>query len=324
MCSLESSSLEDAFGELSLTQETNQSLVTRTESDEPDGRLSIFEKLQGISANAFSRPVFYRVIDSSSPASASNGGLRARLYPPPSLEKVTRDNMKLVIESHAILSSRKLTPFISTTPDLLRAFNIAGQRVLEGKQQVTIILIDPWKLQDGSYVECNALRLKSGLGTLPKYETEILVWAEIPVGAIFGRRTWSELLRSGLFETLPSLNGSGRQIKLQSFREELLHHLDDFSPSSIATSLAALGMDPSSFAMKQIFEFLLGQVLGFRVHRQLQTIEHQLIADHMSKIVEFDQAAHSLTIIAGKEKLIMYFKQDYISHVNRLQPAFDS
>ncbi|CZT11997.1 uncharacterized protein RAG0_15995 [Rhynchosporium agropyri] len=154
-------------------------------------------------------------------------------------------------------------------------------------------------------------------------ETEILVWAEIPVGAIFGRWTWSELLRSGLFETLPSLNGSGRQIKLQSFREELLRHLDDFSPSSIATSLAALGMDPSSFAMKQIFEFLLGQVLGFRVHRQLQTIEHQLIADHMSKIVEFDQAAHSLTIIAGKEKLIMYFKQDYISHVNRLQPAFD-
>ncbi|CZS92465.1 uncharacterized protein RAG0_03034 [Rhynchosporium agropyri] len=263
MYSPDSCSLEDAFGELSLAPETNRSLVTRTESDdEPDGRQSLFEDCQGISKNAFSRPVFYRVIDSNSPALASNGGLRARLYPPPSLEKVTRDNMKLSIGSHANLSSRKLTPFISTTPDLLRAFNIAGQRVFNGKEQVTILLIDPWKLLDGSYIECNALRLKSGLEMLPKYETELLVWAEVPVGAIFCRWTWPELLRSGLFETLPSLNGSGRQMKLETSREEMLRHLDDFSPLSIATNLAALGMDPSSFATKQVFEFLLGQVLG--------------------------------------------------------------
>ena len=38
---------------------------------------------------------------------------------------------------------------------------------------MTIVLIDPWKLLDGSYIECNTLRHKSGLGTLPKFEIEI-------------------------------------------------------------------------------------------------------------------------------------------------------
>ncbi|PVH67582.1 hypothetical protein DL98DRAFT_283447 [Cadophora sp. DSE1049] len=317
------SSLEDAFGELSLTPETNQSPVIRTESDDADGCQSLFEQYQRIPTNAFSRPIFYRVIDSTSPASASDSGLRARLYPPPSLEKVTRDNMKLGIESHAILSSRKLTPFISTTPDLLRAFNVAGQRVFEGKEQVTILLIDPWKLLDGSYIDCNTLRLKSGLRTLPKYETEILIWAEVPAGAIFGRWTWPNLLRSGLFETLPYLNGSGRQLKLETHREELLHHRNAFSPSTIATSLASLGMDPSSFAMKQIFEFLLGQVLGFRVPRQLQAIEKLLIAGHKSKMDKFDRAAHSLTITAGKKRLLLYFQQKYTSDISLLQSASD-
>jgi len=65
---------------------------------------------------------------------------------------------------------------------------------------------------------------------------------------------------SELFETLPYLNRLGRQLKLETQREELLHHRDAFSPSTIAPSLASLGMNPSSFAMNQIFEFLLGQV----------------------------------------------------------------
>jgi hypothetical protein len=263
------------------------------------------------------------VTDSTSPAPALDGGLRARLHPPPSLEKVMRDVMKLDIECHAIFSGRNLTPFISATPDLLRAFSIAGQRVFKGKEQVTILLIDPWRLSSGSYIDCNALRLKSGLPTLPKYKTEILIWAEVPAGSIFGRWTWPNLLRSGLFKTLPSLNGSGRQLKLEEHREELLHDRDAFSPSTIATSLASLGMDPSSFAMKQIFEFLLGQVWGYRVPRELQTIEKRLIIDHKSKMDEFDRTAHSLTVAAGKNNLLLYFQQSYALDISRLQPAFD-
>ena len=232
--------------------------------------------------------------------------------------------MKLYIERQAILSSRNLTPFISATPDLLRAFNIAGQRVFEGKEQVTILQIDPWRLSSGSYIDCNTLRLKSGLQTLPKYETETLIWAEVPAESIFGRWTWPNLLRSGLFRTLPSLNGSGRRLKLDEHRRELLYDRDAFSPSTIATSLASLGMDPSSFAMKQIFEFLLGQVWGYRVPRQLQTIEKLLIVDHKSIMDEFDRTAHSLTVTTGKKKLLIYFQQSYALDISRLQPAFDT
>lgn len=90
----------------------------------------------------------------------------------------------------------------------------------------------------------------------------------------------------------------------QAFPPQVLHHRDTFSPSTIATSLASLGMDLLSFVIKQIFEFLLGQVLGFRVPRQLQAIEKLLIADHKSKMDEFDCAAYSLTITASKKRLL--------------------
>ena len=261
--------------------------------------------------------------DSTSPTPALDGGLRSRSYPPRSIENVTREMMKVYITWHANQFGRNRTPFISATWDLLRAFNIAGQRVLEGKEQVAILLIDPWKLSTGSYIDCNTLRLKSGLHIQGKYETEVLHWAEIPAESIFGRWTWPNLCQSGLFKTLPSLNASKRQLKLHAHREDLLRDRDAFSPSDIATSLASLGMDPSSFAMKQIFEFLLGQVWGYRVPRQLQTIEQQLILDQKSKIDEFDHTAHSLAVTTGKNKLLIYFQQSYALDIGQLQPASD-
>jgi hypothetical protein len=75
--------------------------------------------------------------------------------------------------------------------------------------------------------------------------------------------------------------------------------------------------------MKQIFEFLLGQVWGYRVPRQLQTIEQQLILDQKSKIDEFDHTAHSLAITTGNNKLLIYFQQSYELDIGQLQPAFD-
>jgi hypothetical protein len=167
------------------------------------------------------------------------------------------------------------------------------------------------------------LRLKSGLQFQEKYETEVLLWAEIPAESIFGRWTWPNLCQSGLFKTLPSLNASKRQLKLHAHRQDLLCDRDAFSPSDVATSLASLGMDPSAFAIKQIFEFLLGQVWGYHVPRQLQTIEQQLIIDQKSKINKFDHIAHSLAITTRKTKLLIYFQQRYALDVGQLQPASD-
>jgi hypothetical protein len=127
----------------------------------------------------------------------------------------------------------------------------------------------------------------------------------------------------GLFKTLPSLNASKRQLKLHAHRQDLLCDRDAFSPSDVATSLAPLGMDPSTLAMKQIFEFLLGQVWGYRVPRQLQTIEQQLIIDQKSKTDEFDHTAHSLAVTTGKTKLLIYFQQRYALDVGQLQAASD-
>jgi hypothetical protein len=230
--------------------------------------------------------------------------------------------MKTYITWHANLFGRNRTPFISATWDLLRAFNIAGQRVLEGKEQVAILLIDPRRLSTGSYIDCNTLRLKSGLQTQRKYETEVLLWAEIPAESIFGRWTWLNLCQSGLFETLLSLNASKRQLKLHAHRDDLLFDRDGFSPSDIATSLASLGLDPSSFAMKQIFEFLLGQVWGYHVPRQLQTIEQQLMVDQKSKIDEFDHTTHSLAVSTGRNKLLIYFQRSYALHVKSTSTRF--
>ena len=103
--------------------------------------LELFEEYQRIPANAFSRPILYRLTDSTSPARELDGGLRSRSYPPPAIENITREIMKVYITWHANLFCRNRTPFISATWDLLRVFNIAGQRVLEGKEQVAILLM---------------------------------------------------------------------------------------------------------------------------------------------------------------------------------------
>jgi len=231
--------------------------------------------------------------------------------------------MKVYITWHANLFGRNRTPFISATWDLLRVFNIAGQRVLEGKEQVAILLIDPWRLSTGSYLDCNTLGLKSGLQTQGKYETEVLLGRKYQQNPYSVDGLGPTFVKAGCSKPCHPLEASKRQLKLHAHRQDLLCDRDTFSPSDIATSLASLGMDPSSFAMKQIFEFLLGQVWGHHVPTQLRTIEQQLIIDQKSKMDEFDHTAHSLAVTTGKNKRLIYFQQSYALDIGQLQPASD-
>ncbi|KXL51391.1 hypothetical protein M433DRAFT_389800 [Acidomyces richmondensis BFW] len=75
-----------------------------------------------------------------------------------------------------------------------------------------------------------------------------------------------------------------------------------FSPADVATSLASLCMDPSTFAMQKIFGFLLGQAWCYYVPKQLQTIDQQLIINQKSRIDEFDHSAHRMTVTTWKKK----------------------
>jgi hypothetical protein len=105
--------------------------------------------------------------------------------------------------------------------------------------------------------------------------------------------------------------------------QDCLTILDCFSPSGVATSLFSLGMDPSFFSSKQVFEFLLGQVWGLRVPRLLQTIEESLLDHRKPKSGEFDRTAHNWAVTAGKNSLVTYFQQTYILDTSRFQPGFD-
>ena len=76
-------------------------------------------------------------------------------------------------------------------------------------------------------------------------------------------------------------------------------------------------MNPSSFAINQIFEFLLGQVWASVFPDSYK------LSRNCSLVDEFDRATHSLTITATKKSLLLYFHQKYASNISLLQPASD-
>ncbi|KIW22021.1 uncharacterized protein PV07_12579 [Cladophialophora immunda] len=98
------------------------------EEDSSEDDFNLYHGYKQYPTNAFDRPIFYRVIDEESPTPASDGALLPRLQPAP--QKISRQRMQQYLHHHADRFSRKPTPFISTTIDLLRAFD----RSMEGRR----------------------------------------------------------------------------------------------------------------------------------------------------------------------------------------------
>lgn len=98
--------------------------------------------------------------------------LGSRLFPPPEFDTLKLPELKDHVQSYAQEINRAPTPFMSMTDDILRAINIAFCRHIS-KKDVAILLVDPWKLEAGSYLKCNAICSKIGIGHENIHNTEI-------------------------------------------------------------------------------------------------------------------------------------------------------
>lgn len=138
----------------------------------------LFQAYQSHPANSFERPIYYRVVNADSWNTGSDD-IVSRLYPPPSFQVLTIQQMRGYVNMHAALSNRVPTPFISATTDLVRALHIAFCTYRKCTN-VTILLICPWRLEPGSYMACNDLRVMCGLKPKSIYNTEVMIWGQVP------------------------------------------------------------------------------------------------------------------------------------------------
>ncbi|RFU79247.1 hypothetical protein TARUN_2959 [Trichoderma arundinaceum] len=263
----------------------------------------LFKDYERHPVNSFQRPIWYRVVHSDSPPESEEGSLQSRLYPPPELEDLHPKEMRLHLENHAEITGKTPTPFISVTFDLIRAFHMA-YAMYGVMEDVTILLIDPWLLPEGNYHNARTIRSKSGLKDEPKYNTEILVWGEIPKESILYRWSQSDIFYSGLFNVFPSLGTQmWKWASIDDRRADLRSDYSRFDAAKTATfaadiakALVSLGMDPSRLQMKQIFVFLLGEAAGFDAEKEMGGVEAKLEAQ---AVKEFDDAAYKLCISAS-------------------------
>jgi hypothetical protein len=161
---------------------------------------------------------FYRVISEDSPDGNSAGDLLPRYWPLPDLP--CQKHIERLVRSHCE-RERTPTPFTSLTPDLLRAFNYAMRLDGERKKKIEILVIDPWKLPNGSCVSCKQLMTRLCLdGT--KFKTEYLVWGRVPAAAIESRWMLEDIKRSQLFTILPSLADTAGKKRLDSVRDRMV------------------------------------------------------------------------------------------------------
>ncbi|KAF5573400.1 hypothetical protein FPANT_12397 [Fusarium pseudoanthophilum] len=316
--------LQDAFSRLSLDEDKHQTprYYDISEVEEEIGNPSSFRMHKQHPANSFQRPIYYRVVHYESPQEPQKS-LRAKLDPLPAFDSLTLRKLQNQVTRHAQRENRIPTPFISVTDDLLRALSIAFC-IYADKEDVTIFLVDPWKLASGSYLRCNSLRSKIGMGRKDIYNTEILIWGEIPLNSIICQWRRSHISNSGLLDVLPSLRHLSPGANLNSLRDGLRGDIDSFFPAKVVTTLVNLGMDPSSFQIKQVFLFLLGAVEGYRVEKLLEGIESELESLFPLKIQEFDQAAHQLSLSLGRNELILYYRNNYASSLDEDCPFGDN
>lgn len=190
-------------------------------------------------ANSFHRPILYRVSHSRS-ATEQADNIRAGLFPAPALETLGTSQLTLYIGRHQNLSNRKPTPFISLTPDLIRALHLMFY-TYKDETNVEISLICPWKLTPGSYIPLNDLRTMCGLPTKHIYNTETLVWGEIPASSIICQWQREQIVSSDLLQTFPALTNLSPEARLQDLRDNLRCVIPPFFARKVAQALVKLG-----------------------------------------------------------------------------------
>lgn len=283
----------------------------------------VTNKYKDFPTNSFHNPIWYRVVNSKSPAEFE-GNVRARLYPPPALDALDKDAMHQYLGKHGNKYNRDPTPFISITNDLLRAFSIAFRSQAENEEveDVAIILISSRLLAKGSYVKCGGFRCKCGFVQDPKYNTEILVWGEIPARSILHRWPLLKIRESGLFNIFPSFKLPVPNWETSSLRLRIKTDVIPLSPSEIATALVRLGMDPRGFEMKQVFIFLIGKTKGWKVEQDMDKTEARKEAaktepdreaekQFRKQIEEFDKAAYKLSVSNWERTWALYRDDSY-------------
>ncbi|KAJ6789246.1 hypothetical protein PWT90_10395 [Aphanocladium album] len=283
-----------------------QSLSLDTKEQQCEG-----DALAGFRLNIFDYPLLYRVICENCPRVGEHG-VRPRLYPPPNLQSLSADEMlsevRTNVERHANWSNRDATPFTSLTPDLLRALHIAFCSYHD-KSDVRILIVDPRRLKKGSSLSCNWIRAKCGLKEESIYDTEVLVWGEIPSSSIIHQWQREALVKSGLFRGYPSIHRLPQNTRLAELRLHVSQHSNEFKVKTIIKALRELGMDISSMYAKQVFMFLLGRVEGIEVQKHLREAEDQLICTRSQDIEIFDAAAYAEHIARGGEGFVAFLKQ---------------
>jgi hypothetical protein len=225
----------------------------------------VFKAYQSHPANSFERPIYYRVVHADS-WNAESDDIQSKLHPPPSFQTLTIQQMRGYVNMHAALSNRVPTPFISATIDLIRALHITFCTYRECTK-VTILLICPWRLEPGSYMACNDLRARCGLEPKSIYNTEVMIWGQVPSKAILYRWDREQICRSGLSDVFPCIADLKASMRLQDLRTKLEDDYPQFSAKKIASTLVYLGMSPSELHIKQIFLFYLARLLDMPSRR---------------------------------------------------------
>ena len=243
--------------------------------------------------NTFTHPIFYRAFHSGLGNETSDGDLRARVYPPP--PQLSTAELKKHVDNHGWISQTVPTPLISVTNDTLFAFKVAEDYVNAGKDGVTIVMIDGWRLRDGSFISCKKLSSRLKLEPNNLFATETLVWAEIPHQAILFRWTWSELQGSGLFDLFPFLPQRSRN--LQTLRDNIRSENESFSyPQLVDVLVTALQLPPTSLVTKQVCLVMAGWREGYA-----EVKYHNSLEQLCSSALEFmDSQLHKRAIEIGE------------------------
>jgi hypothetical protein len=209
-------------------------------------------------------------------------------------------------------ASLKPTPFISVTPDPLRALNRATELESDGYKNIEVILIDGWNLHKANVVHCNELRKVLKLEPDPLFETEYLVWKRIPSTAILRRWPW-DTLRSTLGLCFPSLVNlsfpAPRKRPLAALRNQLCS--GDPGPSIetlVEILIDKLDLLPQNLTTKQIAMMMLGWTRCKSDTRYFKSLEKDLQDIIPEQIAELDYRLYAKTCQWNKDRQQPYVR----------------
>ena len=170
------------------------------------------------------------------------------------------------------------SPWISVTPDLIRAMARAGQNRQSGKTGVRIFVIDATKLVNIFGVQEALKYLKSPQAM--KYNTEWLVWQRISAEAVVCCWYLEKLEKSTLHNLFPWLKPRLEDWPTASQAQKNLKNMSvkQLTRSATLPKIAhlvtrRLGMDPNLFTTKQVVMTMLGWSRQKCTMKQLHTFE---------------------------------------------------